>query len=273
MIVSLQSNIQELTLERNTLHERLQSLELQHQTSTQQLDNEWLLKFNNTTSELRTTIRQLQDECDEKIFQQTSQFTKEKQQLQQTYEIKLQEYHDYEIIKNKNIQYQEQIIELEKNIQQLQEEKRKKKNEEEEEDGDEKEGKKELLKNYENLQQKYNEIENECIRIRTEKEKLEVDLEDSQEIIKKLQEDQKKNNSNSNNGIDQDKINLLMQNIYTSMVTLFPNSTGGGGGGGDSDDEEHVIQYTATDILKRCRKVLKQVNSLMRRIIITMRIH
>ena len=53
--------------------------------------------------------------------------------------------------------------------------------------------------------------------------------------------------------IDQEKINELMQNIYSRMGDIFPTSSAG-----DSDDEE-VQHYTSQDILKRCRKVLKQV--------------
>lgn len=235
----------------------MNSLESQHQATLNQLENEWSLKLDNATSELRGTIRKLQDEHDEKLFQQSTQMNKEKQQLEQTLQLKItesqeleQRYHElkneYEQIAKTsslssgagNAINSEEYQQLHINYQKLENENR------------------ELQYQHESLQQKYNEVETKYVTIRDQYERLQVDHEDLHENMKVLKEKSLENTNNgNNNGFDQEKVNILMQNIYTSMVTIFPNSTGAG----DSDDEEHVHQYTAADILKRCRKVLKQV--------------
>jgi predicted RNase H-like nuclease (RuvC/YqgF family) len=61
-------------------------------------------------------------------------------------------------------------------------------------------------------------------------------------------------------GLSQDQVNQLMQDIYAALHTMFSPH--------DSDDETGgaEVSFSSQDVLKRCRRVLKQVNTLRTKI-------
>jgi chromosome segregation ATPase len=260
-----------VTNEKNEVSARLSAVETQHQTAVNEIENEWSQKFDTSTSELRATIRRLQDENDEKLFEKSAQHNKERLHLEQNLQEKINELSESVDSMNelkREVEILREALELEK--------KKEKSPPHAEESGDpllsenyrklvaEHE---ELRESHESLRQKCNDFESRYLTTRDEHERLEVDHEELQKEVIELRTQVKQGEAavaaaiaaagSGAGGIDQDKINELMQNIYSRMGDLFPTSSGG-----DSDDEEHVQHYTSQDVLKRCRKVLKQVSIL-----------
>lgn len=266
LIATLQSSLSQITNDKNELNDRLSTLETQHQTSLNQIENEWSQKFDTATSELRATIRRLQDENDEKLFEKSAQYSKEKHQLEQSLQekiVQLTESEHFVDTLKREMEALREALESEKNRYRelspppteerdplLPENYRKLLVEHQD-----------LQQAHESLQQKCNDMEKRYLGTRDDHERLEVDHEELQKEVIALRTQVKQGEtavaealaSAGAGRIDQEKINELMQNIYSRMGEIFPTSSAG-----DSDDEE-VQHYTSQDILKRCRKVLKQV--------------
>jgi chromosome segregation ATPase len=262
-----------MSFERNELKTRLHTLETQQATTVASLENEWAEKLENSSREFRSTMRQLQDEFDEKLFERTATLTKEKSQLEQDMEEKRTvTMREHELTMNRLreelVSVREESVTQQQKYQQEHEElvKELEKVKEEQQQqglqggrGGENSEELEMLKQEkESLVEKMKDIESRYVMARDRSERLEVDYEEAQEEIqhlKKTIQELESSKASGGEGIDQEKINVLMQTIYGSMVNVFPNSVD------DSDDEEQVQHYTAPDVLKRCRKVLKQVSN------------
>jgi chromosome segregation ATPase len=257
-----------MTNEKNEMSDRLSSLEAQHQTALSEIENDWSQKFDTSTSELRATIRRLQDENDEKLFEKSAQHNKEKHQLEQSLQEKVNELFESQHIVNEMKREMEMLREALESAEKQREQSRAFPIEESDPMLSESYQKllaehQELQRSQESLQKKCNDMESRYLTKRGEHERLEVDHEELQKEVSELRAQVKQGEAalaaaagSGAGGIDQEKINELMQNIYSRMGDLFPASAGG-----DSDDEEHVQHYTSQDVLKRCRKVLKQVTS------------
>jgi chromosome segregation ATPase len=238
----------------------VRALESQHAAALTRSESEWSARLDQATSELRAAMKRLEDKHEDDLFEKGRAWDREKSALMQTLAQKDVDLSALQVAlesasHSPQIPQDPQALkELEEQVYGLRGELK------------EKQGRYEALlgqlssaeqtiqtlrESLERAESSYSKLDEDLIRVKDELELSESDLKTARQELAAARAAKAADTS-----LSQEEVNALMQDIYLNLQAMFAPRN-------DSDDEEgnasKESSYTSQDVLKRCRKVLKQV--------------
>jgi len=253
----LEKSLASITSERDHLSSSIQNLEKIHTNTLADLNAEWSSRMDAVNRESASALKALEQQLTAEFGDKERLWMEERAELKQTISDR-----------------QSDIVALEEDLQRARSQAQSNNNtmelqEMQNEIIDLKGQRDAHAQEAERVKKELESLKEENFEKISGNEKYESEIADMRSKIDALQQQHKSevdslreqlaSQSTGNSSLTQDKVNGIMRDVYAHIQTIFQPSSDSDDEDGEGGNKEH--SFSSQDILKRCRKVLKQVAS------------